>query len=240
MCCIQYISSIYSCGSSLLGLHIQGKCIRSRKIFHSPQMQKQRNKHAQYTQFPPVPNRVLAAQLFLSSSICLAPSFHMVYVTVPFPCPGATYTQGKHRVVCVDDCQQRPFIICQASVLRGGKYTQWIMVVLVSEQNPTWQAAEGHDKIILEEIVYHGRGKHCPSRAQEECQLLNFLKGGRARADGMGKRKRWHQRCNSTWRKGGEKQQNHCVFPVPLWFDIHTCQSRSVSKVKTEYGSNCN
>lgn len=100
------------------------------------------------TQFPPVANRVFATQLFLSSSIWLTPSFHMVYVTVPFPCPGATYTQGKHRVVCVDDCQQRPFIICQASVLRGGKYTQWIMVVLVCEQNPTWQAAEGRDKII--------------------------------------------------------------------------------------------
>lgn len=104
--------------------------------------------YAQYTQFPPVANRVLATQLFLSSSICLAPCFHMVCVTALFPCPGATYTQGKHRVVCVDDCQQRPFIICQASVLQGGKYTQWIMVVLVCEQNPTWQATEGRDKII--------------------------------------------------------------------------------------------
>lgn len=92
---------------------------------------------------------------------CLSP--HVWYVKVLFPCPGATYTQGKHRAVCVDDCQQWPFIICQASVLWGGKYTLWIMVVLVCRRNPAWQPAEGRDKIVYEEIVYHSHGKHCPS-----------------------------------------------------------------------------
>lgn len=108
----------------------------------------------------------LSLSLFLFSlsfplSMSLSP--HVWYVKVLFPCPGATYTQGKHRAVCVDDCQQWPFIICQASVLWGGKYTQWIMVVLVCRRNPTWQPAEGRDKIVYEEIVYHGHGKHCPS-----------------------------------------------------------------------------
>lgn len=77
----------------------------------------------------------LMLSLFLAHSPCLSP--HVWYVKVLFPCPGATYTQGKHRAVCVDDCQPWPFIICQASVLWGGKYTQWIMVVLVCRRNPT-------------------------------------------------------------------------------------------------------
>lgn len=107
--------------------------------------------------------------LFLSLSPCLSP--YVWYVKVLFPSPGATYTQGKHRAVCVDDCQQWPFIICQASVLWGGKYTQWIMVVLVCRRNPTWQPAEGHDKIVYEEIVYHGHGKHCPSHMRRAMDL---------------------------------------------------------------------
>lgn len=163
-------SSIYSCKSPLLGLHVRHQSIHSRKILHSQPTWKQRNKHAQYTyqRFQTVPNRELPSSLSLSFSslvlsfpLCLSP--HVWYVKVLFPCPGATYTQGKHRAVRVDDCQQWPFIICQASVLWGGKYTHWIMVVLVCRRNPTWQPAEGHDKIIYEEIVYHSHGKHCPS-----------------------------------------------------------------------------
>ena len=135
--------------------------------------------------FKPPPNRVVTPRLFVLSpsfsflvpfpppppahAPCLSP--HVWYVKVLFPCPGATYTQGKHRAVCVDDCQQWSFIICQASVLWGGKYTQWIMVVLVCRRNPTWQPAEGRDKIVYEEIVYHGHGKHCPSNMRRAVEL---------------------------------------------------------------------
>lgn len=127
-------SSIYSCGCPppLLGLHVQHQSIHSGEILRSLHTWKQRNKHAQYTQnthlkqaliepwlhcslspfFFPFP---FLLSVFLSISPCF--SLHMWYVTVLFPCPGATYTQGKHRAVCVDDCQQWPFIICQASVL---------------------------------------------------------------------------------------------------------------------------
>lgn len=119
----------------------------------------------------------------------------MSYVTVLFPCPGTTYTQGKHRAVCVDDCQQWPFIICQASVLWGGKYTQWIMVVLVCRRNPTWQPAEGRDKIIYEEIVYHGHGKHCPSHMRRAMDL-RLWRGG-AWIEDIWELNWRHERCNS-------------------------------------------
>lgn len=121
----------------------------------------------------------------------------MWYVTVLFPCPGATYTEGKHRAVCVDDCQQWPFIICQASVLWGGKYTQWIMVVLVCRRNPTWQPAEGCDKIIYEEIVYHGHSKHCPSHMRSATDL-RLWRGGTWIED-IWELKWRHERCNSVW-----------------------------------------
>lgn len=127
----------------------------------------QRNKHAWYTnqRFQTAANRALSP----SFTLCLSSS--LWYVTVLFPCPSATYTQGKHRAVCVDDCQQWPFIICQASVLWGGKYSQWIMVVLVCGQNPTWQPAEGRDKIIYEETVYHGHSKYCASHTRRAMDL---------------------------------------------------------------------
>lgn len=158
---------IYSCVSSLLGLHAQHQSIHSGEILHSQHKRNKRNKH------PNIHIRdfdksliVSTASLFLFSIPIPIPqcsSPHVWYVKVLFPCPGATYTQGKHRALCVDDCQQWPFIICQASVLWGGKYTQWIMVVLVCRRNPTWQPAEGRDNIVYEEIVYHGHGKQCPS-----------------------------------------------------------------------------
>lgn len=140
-------------------------------------------------------------------SVCLCS--HVWYVKVLFPCPGATYTQGKHRAVCVDDCQQWPFIICQASVLWGGKYTQWIMVVLVCRRNPTWQPAEGRDKIIYEEIVYHGHGKHCPSHMRRAMDLALWWQGT-CIADNE---ELSHERCNSVlWR--WQQYCNRCVFVV--------------------------
>lgn len=139
-------------------------------------------------------------------SVCLCS--HVWYVEVLFPCPGATYTQGKHRAVCVDDCQQWPFIICQASVLWGGKYTQWIMVVLVCRRNPTWQPAEGRDKIIYGEIVYHGHGKHCPSHRRAMDLALWWQ--GTCIADNE---ELSHERCNSVlWR--WRQYCNRCVFVI--------------------------
>lgn len=132
---------------------------------------------------------------FFASFQCL--SLHVWYVKVLFPCPGATYTQGKHRAVCVDDCQQWPFIICQASVLWGGKYTQWIMVVWVCKRNPTWQPAEGRDKIVYEEIVYHGHGKHCPSHMRRAMDLR--LWQGETWIGDIWELKWRHERCNSMW-----------------------------------------
>lgn len=61
-------SSIYSCASPLLGLHVQHQSIHSRKILHSKHTWKQRNKHAQYAyhRFQPVTNRAVAPRLFVS------------------------------------------------------------------------------------------------------------------------------------------------------------------------------
>lgn len=74
-------SSIYSCVSSLLGLHVQHQSIRSRKILHSQHASKQRDKHAQYTfQRFLVANRVVAPQLSVSVSL----SFFMFSLSFPF------------------------------------------------------------------------------------------------------------------------------------------------------------
>lgn len=148
-------------------------------------------------------------------------SLHMWYVTVLFPCPGAIYTQGKHRAVCVDDCQRGPFINCQASVLRGGKYTLWIMVVLVCRRNPTWQPAEGRDKIICEEIVYHGHGKHCPSHAVRAKDLI--LCGGGTWMGDISDLKWKPERCLSVWWEGG-KENNQQVYLVSLLFSVGSIQ----------------
>lgn len=201
-------SSIYSCASSLLGLHVQHQSVHSGETLHSKHKWKQRNKHAQYTyqtchwncgsSAPPLSLFLLPLSFLLFMSL----SHHIRYVKVLFPCPGATYTQGKHRAVCVDDCQQWPFIICQASVLWGGKYTQWIMVVLVCRRNPTWQPAEGRDKIVYEEIVYHGHGKHCPSHMRRAMDLRLWRRG--AWMGDIWELKWRHEICNSMWWGGGD------------------------------------
>lgn len=204
-------------------------------------METQKQTGAMYTKyaFQPVANRAVAPQLFvslflfscslsLSLSSCL--SLHMWYVTVLFPCPGATYTQGKHRAVCVDDCQQWPFIICQASVLWGGKYTQWIMVVLVCRRNPTWQPAEGRDKIIYEEIVYHGHGKHCPSHMRRAMDLR--LWWGGTWIEDIWELKWRHERCNSMWWGG---KNNIIMFLLCLFcsmLDPSMCANIGVSVLK--------
>lgn len=61
-------SSIYSCASPPLGLHVQHQSIHSREILHSQHTRKRRNKHAQYTyqRFQPVANRAVAHQASLS------------------------------------------------------------------------------------------------------------------------------------------------------------------------------
>lgn len=207
---------------------------------------KQRSKHAQYTQYTYF--NLLIETCFYSffPSFCMSLSrlsLHMWYVTVLFPCPGATYTQGKHKAVCVDDCQQWPFIICQVSVLWGGKYTQWIMVVSVCRQNPTWQAAEGRDKIIYQEIDYHGHGKHCPSHVSRAKDLK--LWGGGTWIEDIWELTWRNKRCISMWWWGEKKRHNHCVVfccfsLLERW--IHLCGniSLSVLNIRTEYGGDCN
>lgn len=70
---IKKTSSIYSCTSPLLGLHVQHQSVHSRKILHSQHAWKQRNKHAQYSyqRFLPVANRAVAPRLFFSVSLSL-------------------------------------------------------------------------------------------------------------------------------------------------------------------------
>lgn len=38
---IQYISSIYSCGAPLLGLHVLRECVHSQEIFRNAEAEKQ-------------------------------------------------------------------------------------------------------------------------------------------------------------------------------------------------------
>lgn len=118
----------------LLPLHVQHQSLHSREILRRLRARKGTK------QTSPTSTKT-ASVAGANTSLRLAPPphpppspalhpsalplpFHVRYVTALFPCPGATYSQGKHGAVCVDDCQPRPFIICQASVLRGGKYTQ--------------------------------------------------------------------------------------------------------------------
>lgn len=76
-------SSIYSCKSPLLGLHVRHQSIHSREILHSQPTWKQRNKHAQYTyqRIQTVPNRAVTPQLFVSLSFSsLALSFPLSFL----------------------------------------------------------------------------------------------------------------------------------------------------------------
>lgn len=163
--------------SPLLGLHVRHQSIHSGNTLHSRGVETEKQTRSIYisnaAQRPHHGPRAPAFCLcfLLPPVLCLlpCPSFswlspHVWCVKVLFPRLGATYAHGTRRVVCVDDCQQQPFIQCQASVLWGGKYRpRWIMVVLVCRQNPRWQSAEGCDTIAYEETLHHGRDKHCPS-----------------------------------------------------------------------------
>lgn len=92
-------SSIYSCKSPLLGLHVRHQSIHSREILHSQPTWKQRNKHAQYTyqRIQTVPNRAVTPQLFVSLSFSsLALSFPLFFFSTCVICQSLISMSWRH------------------------------------------------------------------------------------------------------------------------------------------------